>query len=445
LVTETDLDLGDGRTLHVYDTGTADLTAFWLHGTPNVGEPPAPLLPAAAGRGIRWVSYDRPGYGGSTPRPGRDVASAADDVSRIADALGIGRFAVVGHSGGATHALACAALLPERVLAAVCLAAMAPRQADGLDWYAGMAPSGVARLGAAASGRAALAEHAASAEFDPAEFTPADHAALSGPWSWLGAVAGKAEAGPADGMIDDELAYVAPWGFEPAQVRPPVLFVHGGEDRVAPRTHVEWLTQRCRSAQLWLREGDGHLSVLEAGVAALDWLLANGVLLRPAGPDDAAAVATIWYEGWGEGHLGNVPDELVAVRTRESFGQRAAQRVGDTVVATVGGVVAGFVMVVADEVEQVYVAADHRGSGVAAALLAEAERRVAGNGYDRAWLAVVAGNSRARRFYERQGWVDEGLFDHQAPSEGGPISVPAHRYVQTTLAARPSAAPSPPP
>ena len=91
------------------------LTVVWHHGTPNVGTPPEPLLPASAERGIRWVSYDRPGYGGSTPHPGRDIASAAADVEAIADALGIDRFAVLGHSGGGPHALACAALLGDRV------------------------------------------------------------------------------------------------------------------------------------------------------------------------------------------------------------------------------------------------------------------------------------------------------------------------------------------
>jgi len=119
---EADLELSDGRTLHFYDTGADDagtrLAVFWHHGTPNTGEPPEPLFPAAERRGIRWVSYDRPGYGGSTPQPGRDVASAATDVSSVADALGITKFAVMGHSGGSTHALACAALLPERVVGA---------------------------------------------------------------------------------------------------------------------------------------------------------------------------------------------------------------------------------------------------------------------------------------------------------------------------------------
>jgi ribosomal protein S18 acetylase RimI-like enzyme len=154
------------------------------------------------------------------------------------------------------------------------------------------------------------------------------------------------------------------------------------------------------------------------------------VSLRPATPADSAAVAQIWYDGWRDGHLGHVPDALTAIRTEESFGTRAAQRVGDTVVATVDGTVAGFVMVVDDEVEQVYVAKESRGSGVAATLLTEAERLVAANGHERAWLAVAPGNSRARRFYERNGWTDEGLFDYPAASESGPISVPCHRYAK---------------
>ena len=158
--------------------------------------------------------------------------------------------------------------------------------------------------------------------------------------------------------------------------------------------------------------------------------------LRPAAPDDTMAVAAIWYAGWRDGHLGNVPDELTAARTEESFGERAVQHVADTVVALLGDEVAGFAMVIGDEVEQVYVAAAHRGTRVAGALLDEAERIVRDSGHDRAWLAVVAGNERARRFYERNGWNDEGLFDHKAPSELGPITVPAHRYVKRVSPAR---------
>jgi len=154
------------------------------------------------------------------------------------------------------------------------------------------------------------------------------------------------------------------------------------------------------------------------------------ISLRPARPADADAVATIWRDGWADGHLGHVPEALVAIRTPESFRSRAAERVGDTVVAVAGDEVAGFVMVVGDEVEQVYVSADHRGSGVAAVLLAEAERVVAAAGHRRAWLAVAAGNARARRFYERCGWADEGPFDYAAAISGGTITVPCHRYVK---------------
>ena len=152
--------------------------------------------------------------------------------------------------------------------------------------------------------------------------------------------------------------------------------------------------------------------------------------LRPATPQDAETVADIWFRGWQDGHLGNVPEELVAIRTESSFHDRAAKRAGDTTVATVDGAVAGFVMVVGDEVEQVYVDAAHRGSGVAPALLTEAERQVRANGHAQAWLAVAGGNTRARRFYERQGWKDDGPFDYPAVTEQGTFPVPCNRYVK---------------
>lgn len=278
MVTEFDLELGDGRTLHAYDTGAADaagrLAVFWHHGTPNIGTPPEPLFPAAAGLGIRWVSYDRPGYGGSTPHRGRDVASAAADVASIADGLGIDRFAVMGHSGGGPHALACGALLPERVLAVVSVAGTAPFDAKGMDWFAGMAASGVASLRAAAEGRGAKERYEASGiEYDP-EFTPADQAALAGEWSWLNRVVGAAVAAGPGGLVDDDLAYVTPWGFDPAQIVAPLLFLHGGRDRLVPSSHSEWLARRCPSAELWRRPNDGHISVLNSAPAAMEWLRA---------------------------------------------------------------------------------------------------------------------------------------------------------------------------
>ena len=270
---ETDLELSDGRTLHVYDTGSdGQLALFWHHGTPNIGAPPEPLFTAASRLGIRWVSYDRPGYGGSTPCADRNIASAATYVSSIADALGIDRFAVMGHSGGGPHALACGALLPERVLGVVSVSGLAPFGAEGLDWFAGMTPSGEASLRAALAGREAKERYEASAEYDPEMFTPADHAALSGSWSWLNSVVGPAmEHGPG-GLIDDDLAYVAPWGFDPGQIVAPTLLLHGGEDRIVPSAHGEWLASRIPSAELRLCPGDGHISVLNASERALDWL-----------------------------------------------------------------------------------------------------------------------------------------------------------------------------
>ena len=152
------------------------------------------------------------------------------------------------------------------------------------------------------------------------------------------------------------------------------------------------------------------------------------VALRPATPADADAVARIWREGWPDGHLGHVPAALVEVRTPESFAQRAADRVADTTVAVVDGEVAGFTMVVGDEVEQVYVSRTHRGSGVAPELLADARRAIGAAGHAVAWLAVATGNDRARRFYERCGWTDEGAFDYAAATESGSTPVPCHRY-----------------
>jgi pimeloyl-ACP methyl ester carboxylesterase len=272
---EFDLQLGNGRTLHAYDTGPSGgdlLAVFWHHGTPNVGAPPEPLLGHAAARGIRWVSHDRPGYGGSTPDPGRDLAAVAGDLAAVADALAIERFAVVGHSGGASHALTCAALLPERVLGALCVAALAPLGAAGLNWFAGTAPAGEADLRSAVTGRETLARHLATTEFDPDLFTTADHAALGGPWGWLGKVAEAAMAGGLEGAIEDDLAYVAPWRFAPEGVGAPLLLLHGERDRVVPSTHSRWLAERCPAAELWLRLEDGHLSVLGSAEAALDRL-----------------------------------------------------------------------------------------------------------------------------------------------------------------------------
>ena len=264
--------LDDGRSTVVHDTGAGGRALVWHHGSPQTGALLRPVVAAAAARGLRVVSCARPGYGGSTRRPGRDVASVAGDVARVADALGLGEFAVMGASGGGPHALACAALLPGRVTGAVCLAGVAPWAGDE-GWFAGMAAPGGLR--AATAGPEARARHQETAEFDPASFTAADWAALAGAWAGLGEDAQRAGAQGSEGLVDDDVAFVRPWGFALGDVEVPVLVVQGGEDRVVPPHHADLLLAGC-GAELWLRPRDGHVSVLAAVPVALDWLLALG-------------------------------------------------------------------------------------------------------------------------------------------------------------------------
>ena len=153
--------------------------------------------------------------------------------------------------------------------------------------------------------------------------------------------------------------------------------------------------------------------------------------IRPASDADMAAVADLWHEGWHDGHAGHVPDGLTAARTLAAFHERTPPRVADTSVAVADdGALLGFVMVVDDEVEQVFVAPAGRGTGLASELLAEAERRVAAGGHASAWLAVVVGNARARRFYERQGWSDTGDLPYQVTAGGKTFVSPCRRYVK---------------
>ena len=286
-MTETDLGLDDGSTLHVYAQETGRLAVFWLHGTPNIGLPPEPLFADAARLGLRWIGYDRPGYGGSTPRLGRDVASAAYDVARIADRLGVDRFAVVGHSGGGPHALACAALLPDRVLAAVSIAGLAPFDAAGLDWFAGMADSNVREYTTAANEPEELTAHlvriAAEIRANPVshvstlspEMPEVDRriVADTGIRALLAQNYAEALRESADGWIDDALAFCAPWGFDLTEIKVPVLLWHGQNDVFSPVAHTRWLADQIPGANLSIRPNAAHFAAIVVMPDVLSWLI----------------------------------------------------------------------------------------------------------------------------------------------------------------------------
>jgi len=264
-----ELVLEDGRTLRYYDSGiSSELTLLWHHGSPQTGAPLEPVARAAKARGIRLLSYGRAGYGGSSALPDRDVASAAGDVGAIVEALAVERFAVMGASGGGPHALACAALLSDRVVAAVSIAGLAPF--GNADWFAGMADEGALR--AALHGREARERFEETAEFDENSFTATDYDALAGEWSSLGADVQAAGEFGSGGLVADDIAFVSPWGFSLETITAPVLLVHGIEDRVVPFTHSRRLAGGLPRAELWERPGDGHISVLDAVPAAMDWI-----------------------------------------------------------------------------------------------------------------------------------------------------------------------------
>ncbi len=288
---------GDGRALTFESWGAPDgVPVFLMHGTPGSRSGPHPRHSVLYRLGIRLIAYDRPGYGGSDPLLGRSVAHAAADVEVIADHLELDRFAVVGRSGGAPHALACAALLPDRVTRAAVLVSLAPRNADGLDWYSGMTPSNVVEYRSAEAGYQVLAArigtYADRIRRDPTSALPFDAADLPAPdrkvFSDFGIrtmlVDNFSEALKVSykGWIDDAMSFTAAWGFRVEEILPPVLLWHGELDVFSPVAHTRWLADRIPGASLILDGNSAHFGAMAVLPRVLNWLAQEGQPGRPA-------------------------------------------------------------------------------------------------------------------------------------------------------------------
>jgi pimeloyl-ACP methyl ester carboxylesterase len=288
-VDELTIEATDGRSLTVYDAGDPDgRPLLFHHGTPSSGAPFDRHVELARRQGVRLLSYDRAGYGESTRNARRTVADVVPDVESIADALELERFATWGLSGGGPHALATAAGLPDRVVAVVAAASIAPPDRPELDLTEGMGEGNIVEFGLARQGEEALRpalerDSAGLGELDVSGLievmrpflSDIDAAALDGE---LGAYLldsfRRSVSRSVDGWVDDDLAFTRPWGFELESIRVPTLVVQGRQDLMVPWAHGEWLAQNLPSAEAWLREDEGHLTLFVNVVPHMyEWLL----------------------------------------------------------------------------------------------------------------------------------------------------------------------------
>ncbi len=289
-VRERLIDARDGRHLEVFEAGTEHGPAVVVHhGTPGSGLLAPAWVDDAERLGLRIVSFSRAGYSRSSRRAGRTVAEVVDDVEAVADALGLQRFASWGISGGGPHVLACAALLPERLVAAACISGVAPYPANGLAWMEGMGTANVEEFGLAIAGDLAklLAGMEAGMEATRGAsleelvrsmhslLSTEDEAAMRGAvGAFLAESMRRGLASGPFGMLDDDLAFTSPWGFDPASIRVPTQVWQGGEDLMVPSGHGAWLAARIPGAEAHLDPALGHLTVVAQRITEVHrWLL----------------------------------------------------------------------------------------------------------------------------------------------------------------------------
>jgi pimeloyl-ACP methyl ester carboxylesterase len=279
------IPLPDGREIDVLTTGPEDGFPLVVHGgTPGGLVVDSRIAAAATDRGLRFVLTARPGYEGSTPRPGRRVRDVAADVAGVLDALGAGAFVSIGMSGGGPHSLACAALLPGRCLAAASVAGVGPYRADGLDFLAGMGPENVTEFGLAVRGAEALTPYLEKEAVALREVTgeqvaaalgglisAADAGVLTG--EFAAELAASLRASVREGIAgwrDDDLAFTADWGFSLDTLAGRAAIWQGDQDRMVPYAHGQWLAAHTPGARVHLEPGAGHLTMI---VTAIDRIL----------------------------------------------------------------------------------------------------------------------------------------------------------------------------
>jgi pimeloyl-ACP methyl ester carboxylesterase len=289
-----------GRSLAVESLGDPEGTpVFLLHGTPGGRNGPRPRGIVLYRLGIRLISYDRPGYAESGRDAGRVVASAAEDIRIIADHFGLSRFSVVGRSGGAPHALACAALLQDQVISAAALGSLAPSDADGLEWTAGMTQSNQDAFGYARTDQKLLR----AILTDQAErVSKGSGGLLSALWSEMGNHDKEVVDDIAlrriiadihvealsnncvDGWVDDVIALSRPWGFDPAKIAVPVKLWGGKDDVFSPIGHTYWLAERINSAEVEIGHGKAHFGAVEILPRILAWVVRKANAERSSEP-----------------------------------------------------------------------------------------------------------------------------------------------------------------
>jgi pimeloyl-ACP methyl ester carboxylesterase len=285
------IELADGRRLDIRIAGAEDETPLIFHiGTPSAAVPMGAFERAASARGLRLVTMSRPGYGSSTRLPGRRVVDVVADTNAVLDAIGAETCLVAGWSGGGPHALACAARL-DRATALLVMAGVAPFDADGLDWMAGAGQDNIDEYGAATEGEQELRAYLDAARLELKDVTAdqivgsmasllpeVDRRALTDEFGDdLAAGFREAVRVGVDGWLDDDLAFISPWGFDLSEISVPTMIWQGSEDLMVPFAHGKWLASRISGASTHLEQGEGHVSVVLGKLdEMLDELVAAG-------------------------------------------------------------------------------------------------------------------------------------------------------------------------